>query len=148
MRAALPPAPRAAAQLARDLDALRAAVEHYHADHGCYPADPDRDYNNSGRTDLLRRQLTEFTRNDGRPAPRRDAAYCFGPYLREFPADPCTGSRQVVLDQHRSRSLALFREEVEAGNGGGGWYYEARTGNIIANHGRGRAASTARFAAF
>ena len=149
MHAAVPAVPRAEAQLARDLEGLRGALERYHADRGWYPGDPDRDYNNSGRMDLLRRQLTEFTRDDGRPAPRRDAEYCFGPYLREFPADPWTGSRRVILDQSRSRSLALLRHDVEAGNGAGGWYYEVRTGNIVSNHGRGRAgAGRPRFAAF
>lgn len=149
MRTAMPAAPRAEAQLTEDLAALRAALERFHADHGWYPGDPERDYNSSGRTELLRRQLTEFTRDDGRPAPRRDAEYTFGPYLRDFPADPWTGSRRLILDQSRSRSLALLRQEVEAGNGGGGWYYEARTGNIVANFGRGRAASShPRFATF
>jgi|CXWL01.1.fsa_nt_gi hypothetical protein len=151
MHVASPAAPRADAQLGPDLAGLRGALERYHADRGWYPGDPDRDYNDSGRMDLLRRQLTEFTRDDGRPAPRRDAEYCFGPYLREFPADPRTGSRQVILDQNRSRSLALLHQDVEAGNGAGGWYYEVRTGNIVLNHGRGRAgaiAGRARFAAF
>lgn len=150
MRAAQPAPSRAEAQLARDLAGLQAALEQYHADHGWYPGDPERDFNSSGRADLLRRQLTEFTRDDGRPSPRRDAQYCLGPYLREIPADPWSGSRRVILDQVRGRSLALLRQEVQAGNGAGGWYYEVRTGNIVANLGRGRVPAVRRphFAAF
>jgi len=148
LRAGTPAPVRAEAQLVQDLAALQSALEAYRADHGWYPGDPERDFNSAGRAELLRRQLTEFTRDDGRPAPRRDAQYCFGPYLREIPADPQTGSRHVILDQVRGRSLALLRRDVEAGNGAGGWYYEVRTGNVVANHGRGRAGGTRSLAAF
>lgn len=153
LRAGTPAPVRAEARLAQqaqDLAALQAALEAYRADHGWYPGDPERDFNSSGRVELLRRQLTEFTRDDGRPSPRRDAQYCFGPYLREIPADPRTGSRHVILDQVRGRSLSLLRRDVEAGNGAGGWYYEVRTGNVVVNHGRGRAGGpgTPRLAAF
>ena len=144
MRLALPPEPTEAS-LAQNLTELRAALEHYRADHGWYPGDPDRDFNSDGRSDLLRRQLTTFTRDDGKPADRRDLQFCFGPYLREIPPDPASGSRAVVLDQDRERPLDCLRQDVQEGSGRGGWYYEPRTGNVVANHGRGRMALYARF---
>jgi hypothetical protein len=144
MRLALPPEPTEAS-LGRNVAELRAALEHYRADHGWYPADPDRDFNSDGRAEVLRQQLTAFTRDDGKPASRRDAQYCFGPYLREIPADPVTGSRRILLDPDRERPLEELRADVERGSGRGGWYYEPRTGNVVANHGRGRMALYARF---
>lgn len=122
-------------RLDRRVEALRAAVERYRTDHGWYPADPDRDYNSDGRADLLRQQLTGFTRDDGKPAERRDGEFCFGPYLQAWPADPFSGSRAVVVDQDRVRSLERLQRDIAAGRGQGGWYYEARTGQIVPNHG-------------
>jgi hypothetical protein len=144
MRLALPPEP-VEASLGRNLSALRQALELYRADHGWYPADPDRDYNHDGDMDLLRRQLTTFTRDDGKPAEQRDARFCFGPYLHAIPADPTNGSRAIAVDQTRERPLEKLRAEVQCGNGRGGWYYEPRTGNVVANHGRGATALYARF---
>ena len=139
MRLAAPAAHQPAARLAQDVAALRGALDRYHGDHGWYPCDPERDYNSAGKADLLRRQLTEFTRDDGKPSARRDAAYCLGPYLREFPADALHGSRAVVVDQDQARALSRLAADVAAGNGAGGWYYEAHTGNMVPNHGAGRA---------
>jgi len=144
MHLGLPPEPPEAS-LGRNLAELRVALERYRADHGWYPADPDRDYNSDGRPELLRRQLTTFTRDDGKPADERDSQHCFGPYLREIPPDPATGSRTVVIDQARERSLERLRRDIQRGGGRGGWYYEPRTGNLVANHGRGRMALYARF---
>lgn len=134
--------PPAAVSEPAPVAALRQALEGYRADHGWYPGDPDRDWNSDGRADLLVRQLTEFTRDDGRPADQRDPDYCFGPYLRELPREPHTGSGAIVLDQDHARSLSRLRADVAAGTGRGGWYYEARTGNIVPNHGRARLAAT------
>jgi hypothetical protein len=144
MRVALPPEP-VEASLGRNLSELRQALEHYRADHGWYPADPERDYNHDGDADLLRRQLTTFTRDDGKPADQRDAHFCFGPYLPDVPPDPTSGSRAITLDQARERPLEQLRAEVQRGNGRGGWYFEPRTGNVVANHGRGSTALYARF---
>jgi hypothetical protein len=144
MQLALPPEP-AEATLGRNLSELRQALDEYRAEHGWYPADPDRDYNSDGDADLLRRQLTSFTRDDGKPADRRDAQYCFGPYLRDIPLDPASGSRAVAVDQDRERPLERLRQDVQRGHGRGGWYYEPRTGNVVANHGRGGTALYARF---
>jgi hypothetical protein len=119
--------------------ALRAALGRYRADHGWYPCDAERDYNRSGREDILQLQLTAFTRDDGRPARVRDAEYRFGPYLPAVPADPVTGSRRIVIDAVRARTLAHLHADVAADNGAGGWYYEVRTGTVVANRGRGRA---------
>ena len=136
---------QASEELERQLAALRQALDRYRDDRGWYPGDPDRDYNSDGRPEILVRQLTWFTRDDGKPSDRRDADYCFGPYLHDFPMDPLSGSRAVALDQDRARALSRLRDDVAAGGGRGGWYYEARTGNIVANYGRGSRALYARF---
>jgi hypothetical protein len=133
-RAAAPPA---ATRLEDDLVMLRAAVSRYREDHGFYPCDPERDYNRDGRADVLRLQLTGFTRDDGKPSEQRDAEYRFGPYLAAVPA--LAGSRRFVVDQARCRTLARLAADVRADNGAGGWYYEARTGFVVPNRGRGRA---------
>jgi hypothetical protein len=113
--------------------ALQQALEAYRADHGWYPGDPDRDWNSDGSPDVLRRQLTGFTRDDGKPAEQRDAQFCFGPYLREIPAEPRSGSGAIVVDQDGARALARLRRDVAVAGARRGWYYEARTGNVVAN---------------
>lgn len=113
--------------------ALQHAVEAYRADHGWYPGDPDRDWNSDGNPDILRLQLTGFTRDDGKPAEQRDAQFCFGPYLRQVPTEARSGSGAIVVDQVGARALTRLRRDVASGNARGGWYYEARTGNVVAN---------------
>lgn len=136
---------QAPAEFERQLAILRDALDRYRNDHGWYPADPDNDYNSDGRSDLLVKQLTWFTRDDGKPSDQRDSEFCFGPYLRDFPAEMSSGSCAVVLDQDRARALSRLRDDVATGSGDGGWYYEARTGNIVANWGRGPRSRYARF---
>jgi hypothetical protein len=143
-RVAAPPA-APSERIAADVAALRAALDRYRADHGWYPCDPERDYNRSGRADLLSLQLIAFTRDDGKPSERRDAEFRFGPYLAEIPADALAGSRHVAIDQVRARTLRQLQADVAADNGAGGWYYEVRTGFVVPNHGRGRAPRLAGF---
>lgn len=137
-RAATAPIPESE-RLAHDVAQLRAALERYRDDHGFYPCDPERDYNRSGREDLLRLQLTGFTRDDGKPSETADAEYRFGPYLATIPGDARSGSSRIVIDAVRARTHARLTADVTADNGAGGWYYEVRTGLVVANLGRGRA---------
>jgi type II secretory pathway pseudopilin PulG len=126
----------------RRVEELRHALDRYREDHGWYPGDPNKDYNSDGDAELLVKQLTWFTRDDGKPADRRDADYCLGPYLRELPVEPASDSRAIVVDQDQARVLSRLRADLQAGSGRGGWYYEALTGNIEANTGRGALASS------
>jgi hypothetical protein len=89
---------------------------------------------------LLRLQLTGFTRDDGKPSASANDEYCFGPYLAAIPSDPRRGSNRIVIDTVRARTYARLAADVAADNGDGGWYYEVRTGLVVANLGRGRAA--------
>jgi len=139
------PADSQAARAARAGMEFQQALEAYRADHGWYPGDPDRDWNSDGSPDILRRQLTEFTRDDGKPAEQRDPQYCFGPYLRQIPSEPHTGSGTIVVDQDGARALSRLRRDVAASPGRGGWYYEARTGHVVANRSR---TGTSSYAAF
>jgi len=133
-----------AADLDMQVRDLRRAIDRYRDDHGWYPADPSKDFNSDGDPEVLKRQLTWFTRDDGKPADRRDADYRFGPYLREFPVEPRSGSQVLIVDQDRARALSRLRADLAAGNGSGGWYYEAQTGNIEPNWGRSSLAAHAR----
>jgi hypothetical protein len=136
---------QAPAGLEQQLESLRAALDRYYEDHGWYPADPEKDYNSDGRVDLFVEQLTWFTRDDGKPSDHRDSEFRFGPYLRDFPAELSSRSGDIVLDQHQARALSRLRDDVAAGSGRGGLYYEARTGNVVANWGRGPRSCYARF---
>ncbi len=123
------------AQLRASLVDLRQAVNRYQEDHGFYPAS-DRDYNRAGDPAVFRAQLTGYTDSRGEPSPTRDAGHRFGPYLKRLPAEPITGSRDITIDTRSARLLPELAESVAGGDGDGGWFYEARTGHVVADLGR------------
>ena len=70
------------ASFAKSLTGLRAAIEHYRAEHGAYPTcDPL-----SGNKTTIMVQLTQYTDVVGNYSATRGGAFVFGPYLRAIPA--------------------------------------------------------------
>jgi len=125
-----------AAKLRANLVTFREAILAYKADHGHYPCAPG-DYNTSGDTTIFKRQLLWFTNKDGRPSHTKSATYGYGPYLQAFPLEPFTNSTRVVIDQSHERVLERLKADVYRWSGAtGGWYYEAKSGNVVANLGR------------
>ncbi len=122
---------------------LRVAVERYREDHGFYPASP-RDFNAAGDPAVLAAQLTGYTDARGEPVSRPDEAHPFGPYLSRIPAEPVTGSSVLRVDTRDASLPSRLAETISAGTGRGGWYYEARTGQVVADLGQGFPASYAR----
>jgi general secretion pathway protein G len=114
---------------------LREALDLYRADHGWYPADPDRDYNKKGDAEVLAFQLLGFTNDEGEPSEKKTTEFRFGPYLRKWPAEPLTDTQDIVVDNKSESMLTLLAEKVAKGDGKGGWYYEPKSGNICANLG-------------
>ncbi len=123
---------------------LRQALESYRADHGAYPAAPG-DFNRQGDPQILARQLTGYTDARGEPSAVRDDAHPFGPYLQSIPAEPISGSGALRIDTRDNRLLPELSQAVARGSGRGGWYYEARSGHVVANLGESFPAVYARF---
>jgi hypothetical protein len=131
-------------QLRRSVVEIREAVERFRADHGFFPcAAPDG--SSTGDPALFVRQLTEYTNAAGEPSPTASVQHVFGPYLEEFPAEPITGSAGVVISTQTERLIPEIAAAVEEGTGRGGWYYEVRSGNVVANLGADFPSSYARF---
>jgi hypothetical protein len=80
-------------------------------------------------------QLIWCTDARGEVSPQKTEEFRFGPYLSELPEEPVTGSTLVTIDTQGERSLPSLAAAVAGGPGEGGWYYEARTGNLVANLG-------------
>ena len=115
--------------------ALRDAVNMYTIDHGWPPCSP-RDYNRHGDPDLLARQLTSFTSARGEPNEQGSPEFCFGPYLEEIPRETMGKSARFEVDLDNERTHRALTEAVSRGDGAGGWYYEARSGIVVANVGQ------------
>jgi prepilin-type N-terminal cleavage/methylation domain-containing protein len=114
---------------------LREALNLYRADHGWYPCDP-RDHNKAGNASTFMLQLTQYTDEDGKPSKSRTKVYRFGPYLKKWPNDPVTGLGDVTINTKDERILSEVSKAVSKTAGKGGWYYEAKSGNIVANFGK------------
>jgi len=121
--------------LQSSLDGIRDALEGYAADHGWYPCSP-HDFNREGDPETLVRQLTGFTDRTGRPSAQQSGDFCFGPYLRAFPAEPITGTRRVAIDLESERTTRSISQRIATSDARGGWFYEARSGTVLPNLGR------------
>ncbi|MEM7219654.1 MAG: prepilin-type N-terminal cleavage/methylation domain-containing protein [Pseudomonadota bacterium] len=123
---------------------VRAAISLYNQQHGEYPARrqssggpcPDG-LAGKGRRDspeAFIEQLTEYSTGNGRTCdePMKSVPN-YGPYLqlREFPANPITGSATIEVIARSSATagdLALTGSQAA-----GGWLYDPRSGLFIAN---------------
>ena len=128
------------AKLKANLAILRETLIAYHGDHGFFPCSAN-DWNNGANQTNFRRQLTWFTREDGRPSQTKDENYRYGPYLQTFPENPFyTGTNpslatNVVINTTSERTMERLKSDVAAWSGNNGWYYEAKSGNVVANLG-------------
>lgn len=120
--------------LKANLAALRQAVDLYKSDHGRFPSTTG-DWSSNGNSTRFIRQMTEFTRADGQASTTKSTTYKYGPYLKAFPEDPFTNTTTVSIDTSNERLLSAIAAAVASGSGAGGWYYEAKSGNICANLG-------------
>jgi len=134
--------------LKANLAQLRQAIDLYKVDHGWYPCTA-QDWNREGDGDTLIRQLTERTFSSGELAAGQLAVdimidgssdmatrLAFGPYLTSWPVEPFSDEATVTINTTSERSLSLLAKNVAASTATGGWYYEAKTGNICANLGQ------------
>lgn len=128
------------AKLKANLNIFREALVAFHSDHGFYPCSTN-DWNSKGNEANFVKQLTWFTNASGKVSQSRTDDYRFGPYLQEFPTNPFyTGTDQskgkkVVIDIKNDRVLDALKKSIASGSGNNGWYYEAKSGNVVANLG-------------
>ncbi len=129
------------AKLRANLKILREALIAYHADHGFYPCSPN-DANSSGNQKTFKRQLTWYTDKKGKVPKKKTDRYRFGPYLQRFPENPFYTSPDsadyVQINTTDERILSELIKAVKAMSGNNGWYYEAKSGNIVPNLGGSR----------
>jgi len=124
------------AKLRGNLVTLREAILAYKMDHGHYPC-VSSDYNHGGNETVFKEQLTWFTDKHGRPSKTRTATYAYGPYLQSFPEEPIVGSTRVHIDRTHERVMDQLKHDVyNSSSANGGWYYEAKTGQVVANLGK------------
>ena len=120
-------------RLKSNLEEFRAAIYRYYQDHGHFPCSPE-DFNRQASVEVLKQQLLWFSNRAGKPSRTRNREYRFGPYLRDFPAEPISGLATVFIDTTGSASLVELKKHVSTSKSGrGGWYYQARTGFWLAN---------------
>jgi prepilin-type N-terminal cleavage/methylation domain-containing protein len=128
------------AKLKANLTVFREALIAYNADHGFFPCSPN-DWNSGGNETWFKRQLTWYTRADGHASQTKSDDYRFGPYLQEFPENPFyTGNNPSVattvsIDKTNECLLETLKAAVAGGSGDYGWYYEAKSGNVVPNMG-------------
>jgi len=128
------------AKLKANLASMRQSLVAYHADHGFFPCTTN-DWNYSGNEEDFKKQLTWFTDAKGNVSKNRSESYRFGPYLQEFPENPFyTGTDperglKVQIDRTNDRILGELKKDIADANGNYGWYYEAKSGNVVANLG-------------
>ncbi|MBN1348633.1 hypothetical protein JXJ21_04425 [candidate division KSB1 bacterium] len=128
------------AVLKSNLKFLRKAVMTYHAEHGFFPCTIN-DVNCQGDPTYFKRQLTWFTNDKGEISQSRSDEFHYGPYLQYFPenpffegTDPMIG-KTIYVDTKNQRILEALKQAAKKGNGNSGWWYEAKSGNIVANLG-------------
>jgi hypothetical protein len=81
-------------------------------------------------------QLTQYTDGAGQPSTTRTTSARLGPYLTKWPTESISGLGTVTINTTNERILSAVSTAVATGTGTGGWYYESRSGNIVANLGR------------
>lgn len=112
---------------------IRIAIDRYYQDHGFYPRCNDgRDSDPA----IFERQLEWHSDAEGRVSRKKTPEFCYGPYLDDLPVETVTGSAHIVVDTTNQRALPSLAEAVSGGPGEGGWYYEVKSGNVVANLGR------------
>jgi prepilin-type N-terminal cleavage/methylation domain-containing protein len=121
--------------LKSNVAALRTAVDLYRADHGWNPCS-STDANYPCTAAQFRNKLTYYTRDTGAASKTYVAdTFRFGPYLKEFPTEPFGNSDDVTIVAGTKRLKADIATAVAKSSATGGWYYEADSGNLVANLG-------------
>jgi type II secretory pathway pseudopilin PulG len=120
--------------LKSNLAKIRVAITRYHEDHGFYPCSKGAE-SSGADSELFISQLVWCTDSEGRVNREKTDVFRFGPYLTGIPSEPVTGSARITIDTTSKRSLPGLAAAVAGGDGEGGWHYEARSGNLVANLG-------------
>lgn len=117
------------------LSNLRGALDLYYQQHGGrYPGfvaatdGTTTPADDAARIVALEAQLSLYTDSKGKTATTKDATYKYGPYLKKakLPANPVTGVATVV-------TLAAGTLGITGDGANGGWKYDVKTGQFIAN---------------
>jgi type II secretory pathway pseudopilin PulG len=122
------------AELKSNVAKLRIAIARYYQDHGFFPCCRGAGAPGGDAT-VFEQQLEWYTDAQGRVSREKTVEFRFGPYIDELPAESLTGSPRIVIDSTSERTLPSLAAAISGGAGDGGWYYEAKSGNLVANLG-------------
>ena len=122
------------ASLKSNVAKLRIAIDRYYQDHGFYPCCNDAESMTPDPL-IFEQQLEWYTDAEGKVSREKTEEFCFGPYINDLPEESWTGSDEVIIDTLSERSRPSLSVAVAGGPGDGGWYYEPKSGNLVANLG-------------
>lgn len=127
------------AALDSNLATMRSAIELYYQQHGTYPGATASSGGTAptgatagtgaaGNAQAFIDQLTQYSNAAGQTATGSDATFKFGPYLKKgIPVEPVSGSSAVEM------STAGVLNMTATGASTGGWKFDNKTGQLIAN---------------
>lgn len=117
------------AALDANLSNLRSSIELYYQQHGHYPSSVGDGTNAANTAAALTAQLTKYTSAAGAVSNTKDATFKFGPYIKKgvIPTEPVSGSSTLEIVTAGTLGLTATAGDP------GGWKYDNKTGQIIAN---------------
>ena len=118
--------------LQSDLATMRGAAElYYHQHNSTYPGDVTSNYSGHATNALwMVDQLTLYTDVDGEAVATKDATHKYGPYIKKgIPVNPFNDLNTVEVDAVETNLTAA------AADGGEGWKFYSKTGQLFADDG-------------
>ena len=117
------------AALDANLSALRSATELYYQQHSAYPSANASTANAANSKEAFTDQLTLYSDATGKTANAYNSAtFKYGPYLKKgIPVEPISNSAAVEI------VFAGTLGAVATGAATGGWKFDNKTGQLIAN---------------
>jgi len=116
------------AALDTDLSGLRSAVELYYQQHGAYPSAAGDGTNAANTAAAFTSQLTQYSSAAGAVNNAKTTVFKFGPYLKKgIPTEPISGLATVEISAVGTLGMTA------TGAATGGWKFDNKTGQLIAN---------------
>jgi len=112
-----------------NLAALRSSIELYYQQHGAYPSAAGDGTNAANTVAAFTSQLTQYTDIAGVVSLTKTGPYVYGPYLKKaaLPPEPVSGLATLVIST--TGTLGMTADGATTG----GWKFDNKTGQLIAN---------------
>lgn len=112
-----------------NLSTLRSSIELYYQQHGAYPSAVGDGTNAANSTAAFISQLTQYSSAAGGVSASKTGSFVYGPYLKKatLPVEPMSGLNTLVIST--AGTLGMTAD----GAATGGWKFDNKTGQLIAN---------------